>query len=297
MPDVEEKEVKLKKRSTGSIVAIILVSVLISIIIMCSFLLSANQFVISKAIITLLCLLVILVLSNSFEHIHFGEWFELSNRVKEGNEKINQIKEKNDAIYSKIFTMNFQNTQAETVNNNYYQVKETDPTIQKTEQEEEKKINNEISKTRLNISVFRYCILDKYYGVGLKEKLQKNMSLVESDQNLDPISNRSVSFDALLEEDNKKTFIDVLTHYSQFIDYYRLYVKLNKILSYKKASGINVSLLVLIPRNEELDKLHTNMNAVLEKTFGPAIDNNILRIEYVDYSKEEYDSCLVKKRN
>ena len=294
MPDVEEKEVKLKKRSTGSIVAIILVSVLISIIIMCSFLLSANQFVISKAIITLLCLLVILVLSNSFEHIHFGEWFELSNRVKEGNEKISQLKDSTDALYSKINNMNFQTTQISIGSD---LVKPTNIKLQQKEQEEEKKISDEISKTRLDIKIFRNCILDKFFGLGLKDKLQKNMSLVESDQNLDQISNRSVDFDALLEDNNKKTFIDVLIHFSLFIDYYRLYVKLNKILSYKKASGINVSLLVLIPRNEELDKLHTNMNAVLEKTFGPAIDNNILRIEYVDYSKEEYDSCLVKKRN
>lgn len=294
MPDVEEKEVKLKKRSTGSIVAIILVSVLISIIIMCSFLLSANQFVISKAIITLLCLLVILVLSNSFEHIHFGEWFELSNRVKEGNEKISQLKDSTDALYSKINNMNFQTTQISIGSD---LVKPTNIKLQQKEQEEEKKISDEISKTRLDIKIFRNCILDKFFGLGLKDKLQKNMSLVESDQNLDQISNRSVDFDALLEDNNKKTFIDVLIHFGLFIDYYRLYVKLNKILSYKKASGINVSLLVLIPRNEELDKLHTNMNAVLEKTFGPAIDNNILRIEYVDYSKEEYDSCLVKKRN
>ena len=294
MPDVEEKEVKLKKRSTGSIVAIILVSVLISIIIMCSFLLSANQFVISKAIIILLCLLVILVLSNSFEHIHFGEWFELSNRVKEGNEKISQLKDSTDALYSKINNMNFQTTQISIGSD---LVKPTDIKLQQKEQEEEKKISDEISKTRLDIKIFRNCILDKFFGLGLKDKLQKNMSLVESDQNLDQISNRSADFDALLEDNNKKTFIDVLIHFSLFIDYYRLYVKLNKILSYKKASGINVSLLVLIPRNEELDKLHTNMNAVLEKNFGPAIDNNILRIEYVDYSKEEYDSCLVKKRN
>ncbi len=294
MPDVEEKEVKLKKRSTGSIVAIILVSVLISIIIMCSFLLSANQFVISKAIITLLCLLVILVLSNSFEHIHFGEWFELSNRVKEGNEKISQLKDSTDALYSKINNMNFQTTQISIGSD---LVKPTNIKLQQKEQEEEKKISDEISKTRLDIKIFRNCILDKFFGLGLKDKLQKNMSLVESDQNLDQISNRSVDFDALLEDNNKKTFIDVLIHFSLFIDYYRLYVKLNKILSYKKASGINVSLLVLIPRNEELDKLHTNMNDVLEKTFGPAIENNILRIEYVDYSKEEYDSCLVKKRN
>ena len=265
---------------------------MISIIIICSFLFSANQFVISKAIITLLCLLVILVLSNSFEHIHFGEWFELSNRVREGNEKITQLKETSDAIYLKINNMNFQNTQAvATVNNNYYQLKETDPATQKKENEEEKKINGETSKTRLDISLFRNSIMDKYFGLGLKDKLQKNMSLIESDKNFDLISNKSVDFDALLEDENKKTFIDVLTFHVLFMDYYRLYVKLNKILSYKKASGINASFLVLIPRNDELDK-HNNMNTFLEKYFEPAINNNLLQIEYVNYSKEEYESCL-----
>lgn len=115
-----------KQKGKGFIFALVLISLLISSLIIVTFLFSENQFVITKSIITLLCLLVVLVLSNSFEHIHFGKWFELSNQIKEGNEKITQLKESNEALYAKIVNMSFQNTQTGTVNN-YYQLKETDP--------------------------------------------------------------------------------------------------------------------------------------------------------------------------
>ena len=60
-----------------------------------------------------------------------------------------------------------------------------------------------------DIKIYQNLILDKYFGIGLKDKLQRNMSLVEeASQPFDQISIREVSFDALLEENNKLLFID-----------------------------------------------------------------------------------------
>lgn len=270
-----------------------MVALLIVGIIFCSFILSDNQFVITKSIITLLCLLVVLVLSNSFEHIHFGQWFELSNQVKEGNEKITQLKESSEALYAKIVNMSFQNTQTGTVNN-YYQLKETDPIKQQQEQEEEQRINeSDSSNKRLDIKAFQTLILDKYFGTGLKDKLQKNMSLVESSQNLDQISNREVSFNALLEDNNQLMFIDVMKGQTYGFYYDRIYVKLNKILCYKRATKKEAQFLLLIPKEMNAEKEYRDSFFV--KNYAPAIQNNLLRIDYVEYSKAEYDSCFVDK--
>ncbi len=281
-----------KSREIGFIISLILISLLISGLIIVAFLFSENQFVITKSIITLLCLLVVLVLSNSFEHIHFGKWFELSNQVKEGNEKITQLKESNDALYAKIVNMSFQNTQAGTVNN-YYQLKETDPSIQQKEQEEEQK-SNTVHKhnKRLDIKLYQNLILDKYFGTGLKDKLQRNMSLVEeASQPLDKISIREVSFDALLEENNKLLFIDVIKGQAYSFYYDRVYVKLNKILCYTRATKKEAQLILLIPK--ELEDVKDNRDTFFLKNYAPAIQNNLLKIEYVEYSKAEYDSCYV----
>lgn len=283
-----------KRRNKGSVISISLVALLIVGIIFCSFILSDNQFVITKSIITLLCLLVVLVLSNSFEHIHFGQWFELSNQVKEGNEKITQLKETSEALFTKILNMNFQNMQAGTIN---YYLKETDPIKQQQEQEEEQRINeSDSSNKRLDIKAFQTLILDKYFGTGLKDKLQKNMSLVESSQNLDQISNREVSFNALLEDNNQLLFIDVMKGQTYGFYYDRIYVKLNKILCYKRATKKEAQFLLLIPKEMNAEKEYRDSFFV--KNYAPAIQNNLLRIEYVDYNKDEFESCLVEnKRN
>lgn len=283
-----------KRRNKVSVISISLVALLIVGIIFCSFILSDNQFVITKSIITLLCLLVVLVLSNSFEHIHFGKWFELSNQIKEGNEKITQLKESNEALYAKIVNMSFQNTQTGTVNN-YYQLKETDPVTQQKEHEEEQKSNTtDKQNKRLDIKIYQSLILDKYFGIGLKDKLQRNMSLVEeASQPFDQISIREVSFDALLEENNKLLFIDVIKGQAYSFYYDRVYVKLNKILCYTRAMKKETQLLLLIPKGFETAK--ENRDTFFQKSYAPAIQNNLLRIDYVEYSKAEYDSCFVDK--
>lgn len=292
----EEDTKEDQRKLPGWIIcSILLLSILISGLIICTFILSENKYIITESIIILICLLVILILSNSFDYIHFGKYFELSKRVKEGNEKITQLKESNEALYAKIVNMSFQNTQTGTVNN-YYQLKETDPITQQKEQEEEQKSNTtDKQNKRLDIKIYQNLILDKYFGIGLKDKLQRNMSLVEeASQSFDQISIREVSFDALLEENNKLLFIDVIKGQAYSFYYDRVYVKLNKILCYTRAMKKETQLLLLIPK--ELDAEKENRDTFLFKYFEPAIKNNLLRMEYVEYSKAEYDLCLVDKK-
>lgn len=277
-----------KSKGKGFIIALILISLLIASLIIVAFLFSENQFVITKSIITLLCLLVILLLSNSFDYIHFGKWFELSNQVREGNEKISQLKNSTDALCLQIRNMNSPTTQI-TIGSELLK-----PTNLK-QQEDEQRINaNGWDDKKLDIKAFQNLIMNKYFGTGLKDRLQKNMSLVESSQNLDQISSREVSFDALLEENNKMLFIDVLTGHFYALYYDRIYVKLNKILCYTRATKKESQLLLLIPKEFESNKEYRD--DYLLKIYEPAIQNNLLRIEYVDYNKEDYDSCLVEHK-
>ena len=77
-----------KKLSKGYILALTLISLFIVAIIVCSFIFSENQYYISKSIITLLCLLVIIVLSNSFDNFSIFHIFTLKKEVIEHKEKI-----------------------------------------------------------------------------------------------------------------------------------------------------------------------------------------------------------------
>lgn len=52
-------------------------------------------------------------------------------------------------------------------------------------------------------------------------------------------------------------------------------------------------LLLLIPKGFETAK--ENRDTFFKKSYAPSIQNNLLRIDYVEYSKAEYDSCFVDK--
>ncbi len=68
---------------------------------------------------------------------------------------------------------------------------------------------------------------------------------------------------------------------------------MNKILCYTRAMKKETQLLLLIPKEFETAK--ENRDTFFQKNYAPAIQNNLLRIDYVEYSKAEYDSCFVDK--
>ena len=242
-----------KTMGVGFIIALIFISLLITGLIIIAFLFSENRFVITKAIITLLCLLVIIVLSCRFDEIHFGHLFEVSRKA---NVEIQQITSE-----------------------------EIEEQIKQDEIEERTYIHLKRDK-------FYNILLEKYFGSEKYNKLQKDIGIVETSTNHDPISNRKVYFLAYLKDQESEKFIEIDP--SQSLLYHdRIYVKLNKILSYNEANKLKSKLLLLIPT--ETNSEENTRNEFFKKYFTPAINSNLLQIEKVVYTKNEYDSCIEEK--
>ncbi len=280
------------------ICSIILLSIMISGLIICSFLLSENKFVITGSIISLLCLLVILILSNSFDYIHFGKYFELSKKMDEGNNKLKDLNSKSDELL-RIVNINSQTLKnSSTVNWSLIIGNQTQVDKNEKDLEEKKALNYSKEKAklkRLDKDLFNKFIFQNYSKKNkLTSTIQKDIKIEETFQNIDSISNKKVFFDGFFEENEKKIFIDILHLHVYMLYYDRLYVKLNKILAYKKLNGIDAKLLLLIPKGNEPEREY-NLN-FFNQNFGPAINNKLLEIEYVEYSEEDYKQCLKDRR-
>lgn len=297
---------EVKKFSKGQIIALVLTSLLITGLIIGAFLFSAqNKFIISSPIITLVCLLIILVLSNSFDNFSIGKIFSMSREVKESKEKIKVLEKEKNEILLKLINLNFQSQNSSvTVNtgsndSNTSLVVENldkDEKERKEKEEEDIKENLEnISRKRLNTDKFESLILNKYYGISKNDSvLMREVKVVDKFQDIDSISNKPVYFDAYLKENDYETFIDIRKNdLSSMIFHDKLYVQLNKILMYRKNNEVNAQLLLLLAKEKNPDE--TRYQGIYHRFFDPAIRCGILKIVDIEYTKEEYESCLEER--
>ena len=281
----------------------VLTSLLITGLIIGAFLFSEqNKFIISGSIITLICLLIILVLSNSFDNFSIGKLFSMSREVKESKEKIRELEKEKNEILLKLINLNFQSKNSSvTVNtgstnaNTSLVVENLDQEEKETKEKEEEDIKDNqenISRKRLNNDKFQNLILTKYYGISKNDSfLMRDVKVVDQFQDIDSISNKPVYFDAYLKESGSETFIDIRKNgLPSMIFHDRLYVQLNKILIYRKNKEINVQLLLLLAKEKKSDEIrHQEM---FHRFFDPAIRCGILQIVDIEYTKTEYESCL-----
>ena len=294
-----------KKLSVGSIIVLSLTSLLLVGLIVCSFIFSEQKFIISSSIITLVCLLIILVLSNSFDNFSVGKILSISREANENKEKVKILEKEKSEILLKLINLNLQSQSSSTNINIGQQDNKNDITVENLNSEEKaqkaKEIeedNEDISRDkkihkRLDPDKFENMILRKYFGLSKNDSILREVKVVEQFQDIDSISNKPVYFDAYLKEDNNEIFIDIRKGRIPSIMFHdRLYVQLNKILAYRKIKNNNTQLLLLIA--QEKDSSNDRYNYNVERFFEPAKKIGLLNLVYVEYDKTEYESCLIE---
>lgn len=212
------------KLSKGTIVTLILVSLLIVGLILGAFFFSETPYVISKPIIILVCLLVVIILGNRFDRINFIKIFELDRKIEAGNEKISKLDEKSERYFNQILSVN---NHTQIINASQVQVTRLDPSEIKARQDENKQLSESDKKLeKLNINQFCELILKK----GVPSDYQKDVALVDVS---DSISNRKVAFDAVVKDNNKEIFIEVMKGHFFMLYFDRLYTKIKFFLTKK----------------------------------------------------------------
>lgn len=289
-------EENTKKSSRLQIAALILTALLIVALILVNFICSENRFVITGSIVTLVCLLIVVVLSKSFDSFSIVGVFNLRREVKENKEKI-------DKLESLMFQSvnNMQSLQS-SHNANYFvnnpaalEVQRMDSADkekikeeERQQEEEEKRENSRTSRPRLDREEFAKLLLQKY----LKKYSEGNILYDMKISDKDFISDRPVAFKAYIKDDEKELFIDTFqpSAFTFVMSHDRIYVKISKILNYRGVKNTNAKMVCLIGapdfEKEKFDILK------LQNEFLPAIKNGLLNIVPISYNQEEYKKCL-----
>ena len=229
-----------------------LLSLFIVILICFAFFGSCPQYNISARIIILICFLLVIALSSSFDNFSIGKLLSVSREAKENKYRAEKLEKEKDELILKIANFNFQTQNA--AGNIVFAgdfpkkvlLKEANEEELKAEEKEEDK---EVEKEKDNpASVnqplyrhiarneFKTLLINKYFGIGKKDRIERNVKLESQFQNIDPISIQPFLFHAHLDEGNQEYFVRVATTgLVSVILSFRIYAMLSRIYHYRNA--------------------------------------------------------------
>lgn len=258
---------------------------------------------IGAGIISLLCLLLVLVLAESFDNFTVGQLFSVSREVKKKEKEVDKLEKQNAHLLSQLISVS--NSQSQNQHHtNVYGDYHVAPSVRKASEEEvrDKQINEapatsppvEPARARMNWRKAEELGLKKYLALRSihPSNLIEDAKLVNQFQGIDPISSYQFIFDGYLKEQEHETFVELRSNTfmsSVFRD--RLYVMLSKINHYRTAKRVDAHLdLVLMRIPNEESRTSLSVDSFLGG-FEPAIAGGLLKVISIDFTEEEAASC------
>jgi hypothetical protein len=258
---------------------------------------------ITGGIVTLLCLLLLLVLSESFDNFSVGKLISISREVKKKEKEVEKLEQKNDHLLSQVISISNTHSQNQSHTNVYGDYHAT-PTVQKasaTDVQEKQSADavsaapqSEVSRETTNWRKAEEIALAKYLQ---QHSIHPSNAIIEAKlvshfQGIDPISSMQPVFDAYIKEADHETFVEMRPEtYTPMTFRDRLYVMLSKINHYRTARRVEAHLeLLLMNLPSEEARTPNSLNRLLE-SFDPAIASGLLRINQIQFTVEEAASC------
>jgi len=283
-----------------------------------SFSLGEPRYGISSGIITVILIVVVLVLSESFNQLSIGKVLSLTKEVSKKKEENATVKEENKELRQNLFQI-VSNIQQSQVNNTFNAPPEAwlkllgvvPATEPKEEAAPEEVLQPDVAAiqepSKKDELRQRGRLRRAAEDVGLR-KFTSSLTLPESSiiygaefstafHGIDPIMERRVIFDCYLKGTDVERFVEVKHRdmVSQMaMD--SLYIMLSKIHLYRQAKNTNAELiLVLVSTDFDLESISSRDERFLE-SFQPAIANKLLRIEHVQVSQEEAQQGIKERQ-
>lgn len=306
-------------------VLIIIFSAILIWMVYTSFTKSSPPFSINAGIVTLIAIITIVILSESFNNLSIGQLISLS-RQKEKVEKENEkLEHENSNLNLQIVQMaqivtNFRQTQVSSntpiniTNLDFAQLLRQKLGVVQVDQAEKLSAEEDVvaesakdtspEELRRYNSRIRRETYAKLEEISLNKYVEKNnlpaldfqrdVRFSEAFEKIDPIMDKGIIFDGYLSLASKEYFFEVRIGSTTSQMYWdRLYIMLAKILFYRQAKNIQADLTLI---NVEIpEEIHDRPYYSPERffvAFQPAIANNLLKIETVKFSKKEYEAVL-----
>ncbi|MFH2211185.1 MAG: hypothetical protein ABIJ01_06070 [Pseudomonadota bacterium] len=297
-----------------------LISVLVAalaVLVGISFSLGQPQYGITGGIITVILIIVVLVLSESFNQLSIGKVLSLTKEVAKKKEENTTVKEENKELRQNLFQI-VSNIQQSQVNNTFNAPPEAwlkllgvvpatepkeeaapeeapppDAATQGPSREDEFRQRSRLRRSAEELGLRKYVA-----GLSLPESsIIYGAEFSTAFHGIDPIMERRVIFDCFLKGTDVERFVEVrhrdMTS-PMVMD--SLYIMLSKINLYRQAKNTNAELiLVLVSTNFDQESRASRYERLLD-SFQPAIANKLLRIEHVQVTQEEAQNAIEERQ-
>jgi len=281
-----------------------------------SFFLAEPKHQITSGIITLIAIVVVLVLSESFNKLSVGKILNLSREVEKKEKESVAVKTENKELRQELFKIvsNVQQSQVNnTINTNTTpeallkmlgvvksdsnedddtDTEDTEPTIStksnvvdsREQEKEESRAKSRLRKHAVEAGLHNFVAKQPF-----ESKFIERVEFSSAFHAIDPIMDKRVIFDGYMKHDEAEVFLEARhSEMTSLMFFDRLYIMLSKINLYREAKSTNAELLLLLVETEWTEKSERrNLNDRLLEYFQPAIKNGLLRIERISVTEEE----------
>ncbi|MBT0082715.1 hypothetical protein [Vibrio alginolyticus] len=262
--------------------------------------------VISASMITLVLILVVLILSESFDQFNVGKLLSLSREVQKKEKSIDSLNKENGELRRELVNVvtsisqnqsstNIIGVSPEDIARAVGVEKATADEITEKRTEENEEISERVRPVRKRLDHQK--LEEIAFGKFLSNRdltefdLIKEAKLVTQFSGIDAISNTQPIYDGYINTGESEIFIEIkVARASVLMMRERVYLMLNKIYLYNKIKKANAHLnLILVDidgEDDERNRFQRN-NDRLKEFFEPSILKGLLRIVPITLSEEE----------
>jgi hypothetical protein len=253
---------------------------------------------INSGIITLLVVLLVLVLSESFDNFSIGKLVSISREAKRRAKEVHKLEKDNSELLSQLISISSTQNQTQQHTNVYGDyhaakgatvAKASEQEVQDKESDERARNNTRQREYRLDWRKVESFAMEKYIsqkGIHASNIILE-AKLVTQFHNIDPVSNHQPIFDGYYKDNGKEIFVEFKLNRGTHImvSRERIYVMLSKINRYLNVKGVDTHLdLVLLNMPKEDSRPRAKERFLHE--FEPAIASGLLRISEIDIPEE-----------
>lgn len=301
----------MKKRtnwfSRGLIVILI---IFIVMLVIWAFIFGEPKYSLTNEMILLILLLIVLALSEVFDNFSIGNLLTVRKEKHEKEVELKEVKNENKELRAQLIgivsnSISNKNTNIfglsrddlvqiaefdQSENSNIEKIKEEDFNLDKKDSTitygTQQKLFRNIEKLVLD----RFCIEHKIPVLSIVRKVKFSNVFIETD----PIMDRNAIFDAYYKSLNEELFIEISSFRSP-LNLYNLYYLLSKVYSYRRENQLHAKVALIIPilpesywKSKRAFDVNKNISN-LQKTFAPAIKNDLLEIVSIEITQNDLD--------
>jgi hypothetical protein len=281
---------------------------------------------ISGGIITLLCLAIILTLSEVFDNFSIAKIFEVSRESKKKDSEIKTLEEKNEKLFDYLVNLSVSQKQSQAQNSTFVHGHYHAAPV-RAATDEEVEAANQVKADQVSVTSAGTTAADsvdsasstgndnvaqpeptiapldwrKLETLAIDKHIQRIASgqisvirdakLVSQFSGVDPISTARPIFDGFAKDADKEIFMEVRNSKSIGLSFRDdLYVKLSKIYHYRNTRGVGAHMDLLLIKSPS-DKYNELSLERLYDYFSPAMTENLLKIYEIQFTDEEIESC------